>query len=130
MLIIKNSYLTEVNLGTVAASAQVNIGTINELLGRVIYGVQAFSVADIALSPNGQTVVSTAGLASCVLTLVEQDRQNVFLYPLSDLRAANVNGFQRAFRPGKYDLTRSFITMVVATNLVNNDRVCLNFYYE
>lgn len=130
MLIIKNSYLVEVNLGTPAASAQVNIGTINELLGRIIYGVQAFSVADVALSPNGQTVVSSAGLASLTLTLIEQDRQNVFLYAMSDLRAPNVNGRQRAFRPAKYDLTRSFITMMTATNLVANDRVLLNFYYE
>ena len=129
--IIENSYLIEINIGaSLGQGLQTTIGTILPLQGRVIYGVQAFSVDDMQLSPSGQAVVTTAGLAGLTLTLLENDTERQFLYPVSDLRSRNVSGFQRMFKPRMYELTRSYITILSTASLTANQRLCLNFFYK
>lgn len=129
--IIENSYLIELNIGaTISNGLQTKIGTIIPLQGKTIYGVQVFGADDVQLSPSGQAVCITAGLAGMVLTLIEGKQEKQFLYPCSDLRPQNVYGAIRIFKPMVYDLTRSYITIVQTTSLAANQRLLLNFIYK
>lgn len=128
--IIKNSYLVEVNLGTLAAQKQINFQFIPQLEGSFIYGIQAFSASDILVSPNGQNVPVTAGLASLTVTFSVGDNQDIFLMPVSDLRSVNLAGFVRMFDNKKLNLTKSFVTINSVTNLNNNESVCFQFIYK
>lgn len=128
--IIENSYLVEVNLGTVAAQKQINFNFIPQLEGSIIYGIQVFSLSDVTTSPNGSTVVSTAGLAGLNVTFSVGDNQDIYLMSCSDLRSANISGFVRMFANKKLNLTKSFVTINNVASLVNNDSVLFQFLYR
>lgn len=128
--IIENSYLVEVNLGTVAAQKQINFNFIPQLEGSIIYGIQVFSSSDVATSPNGSTVVSTTGLTNLNVTFSVGDNQDIYLMSCSDLRSSNISGFIRMFANKKLNLTKSFITINNTASLVNNDSILFQFLYR
>lgn len=128
--VIENTYLVEVNLGTVAAQKRINFQFVPQLEGTEIYAIQSFSGSDLPTSPNGSTVATTAGLSACTVTFVIGDDEKIYILPLSDLRSANIYGFQRMFKNLKINLTKSYITIQTTTGLTNNDSVLLNFIYR
>ena len=128
--IIEKSYLVELNLGTIAAQKQINFNFIPQLEGSTIYAIQTFSASDLAVSPNNQTVVSTAGLANITVTFCVGDDQDVYLYPISDLRSGNNAGFQRLFANKKLNLTKSFITIQAVAAINNNESTLFQFIYR
>jgi len=128
--IIENTYLVEINLGTLAAQKQINFNFIPQLEGSLIYGIQTFSVSDQTTSPNGSSVVSTNGLASINVTFAVGDNQDIFLMPCSDLRSANISGFVRMFANKKLNLTKSYITLNSTGSLNNNESILFQFLYR
>jgi hypothetical protein len=128
--IIENSYLVEINLGTLAAQKQTNFNFIPQLEGSIIYGIQTFSASDITNSPNGSVVVSSAGLASINVTFAVGDNQDIFLMSCADLRSSNISGFVRMFANKKLNLTKSFITLNSVTNLNANESILFQFLYR
>lgn len=128
--IIEKSYLVEINLGTPAVQKTINFQFIPQLEGSTIYGIQTFSVTDVASAPSGAAVVSTAGLASCVVTFSVGDNQDIYLMPCSDLRSANNSGFQRMFNNKKLNLTKSFITILNTGSITANDTILFQFLYR
>lgn len=128
--IIENSYLVEVNLGTVAAQKQINFNFIPQLEGSIIYGIQVFSSSDVATSPNGSTVVGTTGLTNLNVTFSVGDNQDIYLMSCSDLRSSNISGFIRMFANKKLNLTKSFITINNTASLANNDSILFQFLYR
>jgi hypothetical protein len=128
--VIENTYLVEVNLGTVATQKRINFQFVPQLEGTEIYAIQAFSGTDLPTSPNGSTVATTAGLAACTVTFVIGDDEKIYILPLSDLRSANIYGFQRMFKNLKINLTKSYITIQTTTGLTNNDSILVNFIYR
>jgi hypothetical protein len=128
--IIENSYLVEINLGTVAAQKQINFNFIPQLEGSIIYSVQTFSADGLAISPNGSAVVPTIGLTNITVTLSVGDSQDVYLYPCSDLYSPNVYGFQRLFANKKFNLTKSFITLQSISSISNNQSILFLFHYR
>jgi hypothetical protein len=128
--VIENTYLVEVNLGTVATQKRINFQFVPQLEGTEIYAIQAFSASDLPFSPNGSAVVTTAGLSACTVTFVIGDDEKVYILPLSDLRSGNIYGFQRMFKNLKINLTKSYITIQTTTGLTSNDSVLVNFIYR
>lgn len=128
--VIENTYLVEVNLGTVATQKRTNFQFVPQLEGCEIYAIQSFSQSDLALSPNGSNVATTAGLSACTVTFVIGDDEKIYTLPLSDLRSANIYGFQRMFKNLKINLTKSYITIQTTTGLSNNDSILVNFIYR
>jgi len=128
--IIEKSYLVEINLGTVAAGKKINFQYIPQLEGAQIYGIQTFSATDVVLSPNNTAVVANNGLSSIIVNFFVQDNEEIFQMPISDLRSPNISGFVRLFNNKKINLTKSFITILATTNLVNNDSVLFQFLYK
>lgn len=128
--IIENSYLVEVNLGTIAAQKQINFNFIPQLEGSKIYGIQVFSSTNFGTSPNGAAVTTIAGIASLTVTFTEGDNQTLYQYPLYDLVASSNAGFQRIFNNKRLNLTKSFVTINSVTGLSNNDSVIFLFHYS
>lgn len=127
--ITKRSYLVEVNLGTIGVQRQVNFAFIPQLEGALIYGIQSFSIAQVAASPNGSAVVSAAGLASLTVTFVVGDTQDIYLESVADLNSPLISGFIRMFDNKRLNLTKSFVTIQSTANLNNNDSILFNFLY-
>lgn len=128
--ITEKSYLVEVNLGTIAAQKQVNFAFIPQLEGSTIYGIQSFNISQVALSPNGSTVVSASGMLSLTVTFVVGDIQEIFLLPVADLNSPSIYGFIRMISNKKLNLTKSFVTIQSASNLNNNESILFNFLYR
>lgn len=128
--VIENTYLVEVNLGTVATQKRINFQFVPQLEGCEIYAIQSFSNSDLPTSPNGSTVATNAGLSACTVTFVIGDDEKIYILPLSDLRSGNIYGFQRMFKNLKINLTKSYITIQTTTGLTNNDSILVNFIYR
>jgi len=127
--ITKRSYLVELNLGTIGVQRQINFAFIPQLEGALIYGIQSFSISQVAASPNGSVVVSSAALASLTVTFVVGDTQDIYLLSVADLNSPLIAGFIRMFDNKKLNLTKSFVTIQSVANLNNNDSVLFNFLY-
>lgn len=128
--VIENTYLVEVNLGTVATQKRINFQFVPQLEGCEIYAIQSFSASDLNISPNGSPVVTSNGLANCTVTFVIGDDEKIYIMPLSDLRSGNIYGFQRMFKNLKINLTKSYITIQDTTSLTSNQSVLVNFIYR
>lgn len=127
---IIRSYLTEVNLGTSTPGngANINIKDYPQLRDIYVTGVEVFSNNVITLSPSGKTVVSD--LKGITLTLVDVfNMEIVYQYPTYDLNPVNVGGFYRDINPFQLQLTKSYITILDAGALNQNESVMINFYY-
>lgn len=127
---IVRSYLAEVNLGTTAPSngQNINIQDYPQLRDVIITGVQVFSGNQVAISPQGKTVVTT--LSGITLTLMDKyNMEMIYQYPTFDLNPANISGFYRDFVPFELQLTKSYISVLSNTGLNANESVCLNFFY-
>ena len=128
--ITEKSYLVEVNLGTIAAAKQINFNFIPQLEGSIIYAVEAYSATIAVTTPNGSNTVSTVGLASLAVTFTVGDNQDVYLMPTGDLYPPNVGGFIRQFANKKFNLTKSYVTILGVSGLNNNDAILFNFHYR
>jgi len=127
---IIRSYLAEVNLGTtIPGNGQnINIQDYPQLRDVIITGVEAFSFNQVAVSPQGKTVV--AGLSGIVLTLMDKfNMEMIYQYPTHDLNPSLTSGFYRDFVPFELQLTKSYITVLSNAGLLANQSVCLNFFY-
>jgi len=127
---IVRSYLAEVNLGTTAPGngQNINIQDYPQLRDVIITGVQVFSQNQVAVSPQGKTVVTT--LSGITLTLMDKfNMEMIYQYPSYDLNPVNVSGFYRDFVPFELQLTKSYISVLSNTCLNANESVCLNFFY-
>ena len=129
--IIEKSYLVEQNLGASPGNQQrIPFQFISEIEGAEIFSIQAFSIDDLSRTPSGLTVVSLAGLTGLTLTFSVGDKERIYQMPASDLRSANIFGFQRMFKNLKINLTKSYITIQDATNIFANNGLLVNFIYR
>jgi hypothetical protein len=127
---IIRSYLAEVNLGTtIPGNGQnINIQDYPQLRDVIITGVEAFSFNQVAVSPQGKTVVGS--LSGIVLTLMDKfNMEMIYQYPTHDLNPSLTSGFYRDFVPFELQLTKSYITVLSNAGLLANQSVCLNFFY-
>ncbi len=129
--IIKNSYLVEVNLTTLAANQRYNFLDIPTLRAPYIFvsGIEAFTGSQLAKSPNGATVITAGGSTGLVVTLTVRESEEVYQIPYYTLVSANNGGLIREFANKQINLTKSYITVLDATNLVALQSAVFNFYY-
>jgi hypothetical protein len=119
---IVRSYLAEVNLGTTAPGngQNINIQDYPQLRDVIITGVQVFSQNQVAVSPQGKTVVTT--LSGITLTLMDKfNMEMIYQYPSYDLNPVNVSGFYRDFVPFELQLTKSYSSVLSNTCLNANE---------
>jgi len=126
---IFRSYLTELTLpnAAYAVGQQINFPDIAQLKDVVIFGAQAVDTQLIAASPSGRVPLNTLNYCA---TLYKSDTNNQAIqqYPAGGFNPFYNSGLYLEIVPFKIDLTKSFVTLVVA-NSGGTDSVLINFFY-
>jgi len=114
---------------TVTADAETPFPPAENLIGDVeIIGLGAYSVAQLAATPDGATVVSAADALKLTVTLFSGSDGKFIDIPYSDLIRAINAGLWYEFVPFVCDITKCRVkTNVAATGPVN---VAFLFYYR
>lgn len=131
-LITQRTYLTEIQLTSVTTGQQFQFNDVPTLrLGNIrLEGLQVFTADQLAVSPNGNTVISAAGSTGLVLTLAEErNDQIIYQIPIYDLISVNNGGLIRLFNSLQINLIKSFVQIMDGTSLNANESVLINWIY-
>jgi hypothetical protein len=129
---INKGYLAEVNLATISVGQRYNFQDIPQLRYNevVIEGIECVISTGLAVSPNLATVINATGVKSIVLTLVVDDREEIYQIPLTSLTASLNSGLIRELNEKRINIVKSYITILTTTGLNPGESVVLYFYYK
>lgn len=133
-LIIKRSQLIEAQFtGTPATGKKYQFTEIPNISRNniVIYGFEAFTSTQLAVTPNNNTVVSSGVQDQLVVTLIDNDnKERVYQLPYyTAIRSLN-GGFVLMVKPFILNLTRSYVQITNATGISANEVASINLYYS
>jgi hypothetical protein len=133
-LIIKRSQLIEAQFtGTPATGKKYQFTEIPNISRNniVIYGFEAFTATQLAVTPNNNTVVGSGVSDQLVVTLIDNDnKERVYQLPYyTAIRSLN-GGFVLMVKPFILNLTRSYVQITSATGITANEVASINLYYS
>ena len=133
-LIIKRSQLIEAQFtGTPATGKKYQFTEIPNISRNniVIYGFEAFTATQLAVTPNNNTVVAAGVSDQLVVTLIDNDnKERVYQLPYyTAIRSLN-GGFVLMVKPFILNLTRSYVQITSATGISANEVASINLYYS
>jgi hypothetical protein len=133
-LIIKRSQLIEAQFtGTPATGKKYQFTEIPNISRNniVIYGFEAFTATQLAVTPNNNTVVASGVSDQLVVTLIDNDnKERVYQLPYyTAIRSLN-GGFVLMVKPFILNLTRSYVQITSATGITANEVASFNLYYS
>jgi hypothetical protein len=133
-LIIKRSQLIEAQFtGTPATGKKYQFTEIPNISRNniVIYGFEAFTATQLAVTPNNNTVVAAGVSDQLVVTLIDNDnKERVYQLPYyTAIRSLN-GGFVLMVKPFILNLTRSYVQITSATGINANEVASINLYYS
>lgn len=133
-LIIKRSQLIEVQFsGTPAAGARYQFTEVPNISRNniLIYGFEAFSATQLAVTPNQNTVIAASVQDQLTLTLVDNNNnERIYQIPYyTAIRSLN-GGFVLMVKPFVLNLTKSYAVLTNATGVNSGEVACLNLYYS
>jgi len=133
-LIIKRSQLIEAQFtGTPATGKKYQFTEIPNISRNniVIYGFEAFTSTQLAVTPNNNTVVASGVSDQLVVTLIDNDnKERVYQLPYyTAIRSLN-GGFVLMVKPFILNLTRSYVQITDATGISANQVASINLYYS
>jgi hypothetical protein len=133
-LIIKRSQLVEAQIvGTPAAGKKYQFTDVPNISRNniIIYGFEVFTAAQLAVTPNNNTVIPANVSDQLVVTLVDNNN-NEIIYQLpyyTAIRSLN-GGFVLMVKPFVLNLTRSYVQITSATGISENQVASVNLYYS
>jgi hypothetical protein len=133
-LIIKRSQLIEAQFtGTPAAGKKYQFLEIPNISRNniIVYGFEAFTAAQLAVTPNNNTVVASTTSDQMVVTLIDNDnKERIYQLPYyTAIRSLN-GGFVLMVKPFILNLTRSYVQLTSTTGINANEVASLNLYYS
>ena len=133
-LIIKRSQLIEAQFtGTPATGKKYQFTEIPNISRNniVIYGFEAFTATQLAVTPNNNTVVAAGVSDQLVVTLIDNDnKERVYQLPYyTAIRSLN-GGFVLMVKPFILNLTRSYVQITSATGITAKEVASINLYYS
>ena len=133
-LIIKRSQLIEAQFtGTPAAGKKYQFTEIPNISRNniIVYGFEAFTATQLAVTPNNNTVVASTTSDQMVITLIDNDnKERVYQLPYyTAIRSLN-GGFVLMVKPFILNLTRSYVQLTSTTGINANEVASLNLYYS
>ena len=133
-LIIKRSQLIEAQFtGTPAAGKKYQFTEIPNISRNniIVYGFEAFTATQLAVTPNNNTVVASTTSDQMVITLIDNDnKERVYQLPYyTAIRSLN-GGFVLMVKPFILNLTRSYVQITSTTGINSNEVASLNLYYS
>lgn len=133
-LIIKRSQLIEAQFtGTPAAGKKYQFTEIPNISRNniIVYGFEAFTATQLAVTPNNNTVVASGVSDQLVVTLIDNDnKERVYQLPYyTAIRSLN-GGFVLMVKPFILNLTRSYVQITSETGINANEVASFNLYYS
>jgi hypothetical protein len=133
-LIIKRSQLIEAQFtGTPAAGKKYQFTEIPNISRNniIVYGFEAFTATQLAVTPNNNTVVGSGVSDQLVVTLIDSDnKERVYQLPYyTAIRSLN-GGFVLMVKPFILNLTRSYVQITSASGINANEVASFNLYYS
>ena len=133
-LIIKRSQLVEAQIvGTPAAGKKYQFTDVPNISRNniIIYGFEVFTAAQLAVTPNNNTVIPSTVSDQLVVTLVDnENREIIYQLPYyTAIRSLN-GGFVLMVKPFILNLTRSYVQITSATGISENQVASVNLYYS
>jgi hypothetical protein len=133
-LIIKRSQLVEAQIvGTPAAGKKYQFTDVPNISRNniIIYGFEVFTAAQLAVTPNNNTVIPATVSDQLVVTLVDnENREIIYQLPYyTAIRSLN-GGFVLMVKPFILNLTRSYVQITSATGISENQVASVNLYYS
>ena len=133
-LIIKRSQLIEAQFtGTPAAGKKYQFTEIPNISRNniIVYGFEAFTATQLAVTPNNNTVVAAGVSDQLVVTLIDSDnKERIYQLPYyTAIRSLN-GGFVLMVKPFILNLTRSYVQITDATGISANQVASFNLYYS
>jgi len=134
--VIKNSYLTEIDLGAAPAQGQkIFFKDYPNLTPRggqkiVFTGVEAYYVDVLETSPNGVQLVSLAELAKLTFVVAIGSNEVMYKMPATNLVTFLNGGFIRKLNNLQVTLTKCYVTVESPGAITANRAVAFNWYYE
>jgi hypothetical protein len=133
-LVIKRSQLVEAQItGTAAVGKRYQFTEVPNISRNniIIYGFECFTAAQLAVTPNNNTVIASTVSDQLCVTLVDNDNQErIYQLPYyTGIRSLNY-GFVFRVKPFVMNLTRSYIQITNASGISANEVACLNLYYS
>jgi hypothetical protein len=133
-LIIKRSQLIEAQFtGTPATGKKYQFTEIPNISRNniVVYGFEAFTATQLAVTPNNNTVVASGVSDQLVVTLIDnENKERVYQLPYyTAIRSLN-GGFVLMVKPFILNLTRSYVQITSATGISANEVASFNLYYS
>jgi hypothetical protein len=133
-LIIKRSQLIEAQFtGTPATGKKYQFTEIPNISRNniVVYGFEAFTATQLAVTPNNNTVVASGVSDQLVVTLIDnENKERVYQLPYyTAIRSLN-GGFVLMVKPFILNLTRSYVQITSATGINANEVASFNLYYS
>jgi hypothetical protein len=133
-LIIKRSQLIEAQFtGTPASGKKYQFTEIPNISRNniIVYGFEAFTATQLAVTPNNNTVVAAGVSDQLVVTLIDSDnKERIYQLPYyTAIRSLN-GGFVLMVKPFILNLTRSYVQITSATGINANEVASFNLYYS
>ena len=133
-LIIKRSQLVEAQIvGTPAAGKKYQFTDVPNISRNniIIYGFEVFTAAQLAVTPNNNTVIPSAASDQLVITLIDnENREIIYQLPYyTAIRSLN-GGFVLMVKPFILNLTRSYVQITSASGISENQVASVNLYYS
>jgi hypothetical protein len=133
-LIIKRSQLIEAQFtGTPAAGKKYQFTEIPNISRNniIVYGFEAFTATQLAVTPNNNTVVASGVSDQLVVTLIDnENKERVYQLPYyTAIRSLN-GGFVLMVKPFILNLTRSYVQITSASGINANEVASFNLYYS
>ena len=128
-LVIKASYLAEVQFGTAAPSngQRIYFLDIPQLRDVKTVGLEAFCSNEMTYAPSGNTM--GASLRGVVFTFAVKSTEEFVQWPGYSLEASQNGGLIREIDRKVINLPKSYITVIDSTLYSASESLCINFYY-
>lgn len=133
-LIIKRSQIVEAQFtGTPAVGKKYNFLEIPNISRNniILYGIEAFTDAELAVTPNNNVVIPNADEVGVVVTLRDNSkREFVYQIPYFTLIRANNGGFIVMVKPRIINLTDCYVQITQVGGITSNMVAAFNLYYS
>jgi hypothetical protein len=133
-LIIKRSQIVESQFtGSPSVGKKYNFLEIPNLSRNniILYGFEAFTDAQLSVTPNNNVVIPEADQVGVVVTLRDNNkREFVYQIPYYTLIRANNGGFIIMVKPRIINLTDCYVQIVSVGTITQNMVAAFNLYYS
>lgn len=126
---VKKHYLVEINIPNPTAGQRIYLGDIPELRNVTTEQMESYNSGILSFSPAQNPVVNQTGGSNVVVTLVESSTEDIYQLPYNSLTKSLNGGDVTEYQNKRFNLPKSYITLLGTASLNAGDSVVLSFYY-